>query len=165
MYEIVEIRDAEIDVEAIMQRVRADAKRLRAEMGDGMDWPTYGTATLTTSADEDLYEHLRRAFATHDKLYVEMILTRRNRLSDFAPVAVLRRAFHGLVIFYINTLASKQTLFNTQVVHTLNRLVEGQEARASKAEVAALQDTVRRLEQRVAQLEEQQARQPSSDRS
>jgi hypothetical protein len=142
--EIVDIRDSEITVEDIMRRIRADARRLRAELGDGSNWPAYGTAAPAASADEDLYEHLRRAVATHDKLYVEMILTRRSRWGRFAPLAALRRAFHELVIFYVNTLGSKQTLFNTQAVHTLSRLAERQ---------AALEETARRLEARIAELE------------
>lgn len=162
--DIVDIRDSDIDVEDIMQRIRADAKRLRATI-DSSEWPSYGTAAPADSQSEDLYEHLRRAFATHDKLYVEMILTRRNRLSDFAPVAALRRALHGLVIFYINTLASKQTLFNTQVVHTLNRLAEGQEARATQGDVASLVETIRGLEARIAELEAQLERSRSDDAS
>ena len=154
VYDIVDIRDPEIDVEDIMRRIRADAKRLQAQTGDTTHWPVYGTAAPTASADEDLYEHLHRAFATYDKLYVEMILTRRNRPS-FAPLAALRRACHGLALFYVNTLGSKQTLFNTQVVHTLNRLAEGLEVRSSTADVAMLQETIRLLEQRVADLEDQ----------
>ena len=155
--EIIDIQDPEINVEDIMRRIRADAKRLQAQVGDTSGWPSYGTAPFTASADDDLYEHVRRAFATHDKLYVELILTRRNRLSDLPLVGTLRRAFHGLVIFYVNTLASKQTLFNTQVVHALNRLTEGQAAGAAQADLAALQETVRRLEQRLAEVEDQLA--------
>jgi hypothetical protein len=162
--DLVEIHDAEIDVEEIMRRIRADAQRLRRKVGDPSNWPSYGMAAPGASADEDLYEHLRRALATHDKLYVEMILTRRNRLSQFAPWAALRRALHGLVIFYVNTLAGKQTLFNTQVIHTLNRLAEGQEARAAKTDVAELRETVRLLEQRLAELEHERSQTRQRDR-
>lgn len=153
LYEIIEIHDSEIDVEEIMRKIRADARRLRKELGDGADWPSYGTIPPSTSADEDLHEHLRRAFATYDKLYVEMILTRRNRFSSFAPLAAIRRAFHGLVLFYVNTLASKQTLFNAQAVHTLSRLAEELESRESQVDVDALHDRIRQLEKRITDLE------------
>jgi hypothetical protein len=156
---IIEIDDPEIDVDRIMERIRADAERLRAQYGDGSDLPTYQLTSADAAADVDLNRHLRRAQATYDKLFVEMIVTRRNWLSNFPPFAILRRALHGLILFYVNILASKQTLFNTPVIHVLNRLAEQQSAQVSKDELVALQETLRQLEQRMVALEDQVARQ------
>jgi hypothetical protein len=158
---IIEIDDPEIDVDQIMERIRADAQRLRAQHGDGTDLPVYHLTSAGAAASADIDQHLRRAQATYDKLYVEMIVTRRNWLSDFPPFAIVRRALHGLILFYVNNLASKQTLFNTPVVHALNRLAEQQNTQVSKDDLAALQDTIYRLEQRVKTLEEQSAAQTS----
>jgi hypothetical protein len=159
---LIEINDPEVDVDQIMERIRADAQRLRAQHGDGSDLPTYRLASAG-AADADLDQHLRRAQATYDKLYVEMIVTRRNWLSDFPPFAILRRALHGLILFYVNILASKQTLFNTPVIHALNRLAERQSAQVSKDEFVALHETLRQLEQRVVDLEDQVARAKTSE--
>ena len=162
---IIEIDDPEIDVDQIMERIRADAQRLRAQHGDGSDLPVYRLTSAGAAADADLNQHLRRAQTTYDKLYVEMIVTRRSWLSDFPPFAILRRALHGLILFYVNILASKQTLFNTPVVHALNRLAERQSPQVSKDDFVALQETTRQLERRVIDLEDQVARAKTSERS
>jgi hypothetical protein len=158
---IIEIENSEINVDQIMERIRADAQRLRAQYGDGSDLPTYRPTSAGDAAGADLDQHLRRAQATYDKLYVEMIVTRRNWLSDFPPFAIVRRALHGLILFYVNALASKQTLFNTPVIHALNRLAERQNTQISKNDLVTLQDTIHQLEQRVNTLEEQLTAQTS----
>jgi len=152
LFDLIEIHDPEIDVETIMQRIREDVTRLKDESAD---WPSYTTGSPLGAAEADLNDQVQRAIALHDQLCVPMIITQRGRLSDFVPWAAVRRAAHELVVFYVNTLASKQTLFNSQVVQVLTRLVKGDAARASQTEVEALREQVQRLEQRLAELENQ----------
>jgi hypothetical protein len=150
--DLIEIHDPGIDVEAILRRIREDVARLKDESAE---WPSYGVSSLRDVGEADLNAQMQRAITLYAQLDVPMIIARRGRLSDFAPWAALRRAAHELVVFYVNALARKQTLFNAQVVHLLNRLISRDATRASQTEVAQLRERVQRLEQRLAELESQ----------
>ncbi len=150
--DLIELHDPEIDVEALIQRIRDDVARLT---DDSAKWPSYEAQWPAGKTEADLSEFLQQAQATHDQLHVPMIITPRGRLSGLAPWAALRRAAHELVLFYVNTLASKQILFNAQVVQALTQLARDDAAHAAQTEVAALRAEIARLEQRLAELEQQ----------
>jgi len=152
--ESVEIPGEGIDARPIRERIEADARRLHAQLGDGSDWPSYRTGSTAAPLVADVADFLQPLASVRDGLYVEAVLTRRSRLSRFGPLAAARRALHTLILFYVNTLASRQIVVNNHILDGLRQLSQRSNRHAEDREVVELRQAVRRLEQRVASLEE-----------
>jgi hypothetical protein len=63
----------------------------------------------------------------------------------------MRRAFHNLVIYYVNTLANKQKRFNQATATTLKQIAVsqhhmGSDIEAMQAEIAALRAEIQALQ-------------------
>jgi len=153
--DIIEIRDHKIKVKKIKRRIRENiARRKAAEGAKEVEFPTFEPSSTTYHPEEaDLHSSLQQAKATHANLYVGLYLTKRGPRLLGQPWALLRRKFHELALFYVNILAGKQTLFNTHVVHTLERIVKALEDRGSQEELENQGREIERLRRRVERLE------------
>jgi len=152
--EIIEIRDPEINVESIMARIRENIrqrKQTHPELFD-LELPTFpvGDPSPDDVTDEGaLAFNLRQALVTADEIGV-MMSPVASPLPVVGPLwAAFKRQMHGLVLYYVNTLAGKQIKFNRHVAHVLQRIV-GQSA---TEEVVALRQEIKVLRARIEQLE------------
>jgi len=155
---IIEIRDPEIDAEAIMRQIRENIRQRRAQAeGQGLDYEAFVeglyTSQVTARFDHSLYYDLRRMSVGYDKVGVGLSLT-ESRIPLIAPlVQRFRKALHHLVIYYVNILAGQQARFNEYVVRALTGLVKELEEGPTPTEVEALRQEIAQLQARLEQLE------------
>lgn len=156
--DIIEIRDPEIDAEAIMRRIRENIRKRRSEAeAQGLDYEAFVeglyTSQVTARFDHSLYYDLRRMSVGYDKIGVGLSLT-ESGLPLIGPlVQRFRKALHHLVIYYVNMLAGKQARFNEYVVRALTALVKELEQDPTPSEVKALRQEITELRARLEQLE------------
>ena len=128
---IVEIRDPEVDVDAIMAELRHRLDARRAELGDEEPtYPPFGLAPLPDPPaglphDAALYQELRILNATFNNAETAPNLAQSPATQ--VPVAgkvwgVLRRQVHELILFYVNRQLAHQVTVNRSLVSVLNRL-------------------------------------------
>jgi hypothetical protein len=144
--EMLGIEAPDLDVEGIMQEIRARIRARRAEAkAKGLDYEAYADGLYplppNTILSRELYEAVRYAGLSHDKVNVEMALT-TNRIPVLGDlVQRIRAALHELVLFYVNQLAARQSRFNEQTARALVTLVRDLEAeiRDLRARIDALE--------------------------
>lgn len=160
---IIEIRDPEIDAEAIMRQIRENIRKRRAQAeAQGLDYEAF-VEGLTASKvearfDQSLYYDLRRLSVSYDKIGVGLSLT-ESHLPLIAPLAQkVRMALHHLVIYYVNMLARQQARLNEYVIRALTTLTKDLELGPTPAKFQALQQEVAQLRARLEQLEARQQR-------
>jgi hypothetical protein len=142
----LEIEGRDVDVEAVMQEIRARIRARRAEArARGFDYEAFADGLYPRPQDailsHDLYEAVRTLSAAYDKVGVEMTLTERHLPVVGGLMQRLRAALHGLVLFYVNALASRQTRYNQQMTRALVTLVRDLEAEVHslRARISALE--------------------------
>jgi hypothetical protein len=152
--EIIEIRDPEINVESIMARIRENIRQRKEAHPELFDlelstFPVGGPSPDDVTGEEALAFNLRQALITADEIGV-MMSPVKSPLPVVGPLwAAFKRQMHGLVLYYVNTLAGKQMKFNRHVAHALQRIV-GQSA---TEEIVALRQEIEALRARIEQLE------------
>jgi hypothetical protein len=152
--DVIDIRDPEIDSEAIMSRIRDGLRTRRAAAeAQGLDFEAFAQGRTPSGAGSrlapDLYDNLRRATISYNKTGVALSMTAR-RIPLLTPlVQRVRSALHSLVIYYVNTLARQQARFNEYVVRVLAGLVRELEATPTPDELEALRQEVRDLRARL----------------
>ena len=156
--DIIEIRDNQIDVQAVMQQIRANLqKRREAAAAQGVDFDAF-VAGLNQDQqghfDAAVYYNLRRANALCDRITVSRYVSPRPTPLIGGLIQRARGALHDLVIYYVNMLGSKQTLFNEAIVYMQNSLIEGldKDAEQTRVELAALRTEVQQLRTELAEL-------------
>jgi hypothetical protein len=155
---IIEIRNPEIDAEAIMRRIRENIRQRRSEAeAQGLDYEAFveGLYASPDAArfDRSLYYDLRWMSMGYYKIGVGLSLT-ESRTPLIAPlVQRVRSALHHLVIFYTNMLAGRQARFNEYVVRALTGLVKALEEDPTSGEVESLRQEVAELRAQLEQLE------------
>ncbi|MBN1954763.1 MAG: hypothetical protein JW900_06895 [Anaerolineae bacterium] len=156
--ETIEIRDPEIDAQAIMRQIRAKIRQRRAEAeSQGLDYDAFlhglSAAQGATRFDESFYHTLQQLGSSHDKIGVGLALT-PSAIPLVGPLLQrVRVALHQLVIFYVNMLAGQQRGFNGHVAQAVRLLVKQLEADPLPGQVESLQRELDRLHERVEQLE------------
>ncbi len=156
--QIIEIRDSEIDAEAITRRIRENIRQRRSEAeAQGLDYEAFVEGLYTspdnTRFDRSLYYDLRWMSMGYHKIGVGLSLT-ESRTPLVAPlVQRIRAALHQLVIFYTNMLAGRQIRVNEYIVRTLRGLVEVLEKDPTPDQVEALRQEVAELRAQLGQLE------------
>jgi hypothetical protein len=156
--QIIEIRDSEIDAQAIMRQIRENMRQRRSMAeAQGLDYEAFaqGLYASPESArfDRSLYYDLRWLSTSYHKIGVGLSLT-ESRIPLVAPlVQRVRAALHHLVIFYTNKLAGRQTRFNEYVVRALTGLVKELEKEPAPGEVEALRREIVELRERLERLE------------
>lgn len=141
-----EIEAADLDVEAVMQEIRARIRARRAEaQARGFDFEAYADGLYPLPPDallsRDLYEAVRYVGLSYDKVNVDQVLTETRLPLIGGLVHRVRAALHELVLFYVNRQAARQIYFNKQVARALNALVRDLEAevRDLRGRIAALE--------------------------
>ena len=144
---IIEIRDEQIDTAQIMQTIRANIqKRREAAQAQGIDFDTFVKGLYSGNQghfDPAVYFNLRRAASLYDRIAVRQYVSPRSVPLVGGLIQRVRGALHDLVIYYVNMLASKQSMFNESVVYALTGLVENLEkdvARQQQEMVALRQE-------------------------
>jgi hypothetical protein len=160
--DIIEIRDDQIDVKEVMRQIRANLqKRREAAAAQGVDLDTFVARLYREDHghfDATVYYNLRRANATADRITVSRYVSPRSTPVIGGLIQRMRGALHDLVIYYVNMLGSKQTLFNEAIVYMQNSLIEGldKEADRTAAELATLREEVQQLRAELTELKAHQ---------
>ena len=148
------------DVETIMAHVRKKMQEnRRAALAQGLKprqfvFADYPEEPTSGKYDVDLYVHLRQVNQPHKIMGLRQI-ARSSILTKLPIISPIWRRIqyesHGLVIFYVNALASEVIAFQRHVAGVLNHLVAWSQAKDNevmllRAEVKALQERVDLLE-------------------
>ncbi|MDP2661765.1 MAG: hypothetical protein Q8R28_13640 [Dehalococcoidia bacterium] len=150
---IIEIRDADINVAELMARIRESlGKRepLAKEVDSLVFDPGLGGSL---SLEAGLKQSLQQVGLTYDKIYVGDQLraptTWKDRLVDS-----IRRPLHQLVRFYADLLSSKQVTFNSATASALTNLSKQlqQEQKERETELGRLKGEIDELRQTIDQL-------------
>jgi hypothetical protein len=129
--DLVEIRDPEIEVAQIMERIQERVRNRRAELGlVRQDFPVFGAAAMPDKPEDipvnaNLYRYLEQV----NKSYYRFETGADVQLSPATRVPVLGRIWslmrsqaHALVRFYVNRNIEHQVAVNQQIVSVLNLL-------------------------------------------
>lgn len=138
-----------------MERIRQEASRRRAE--EEPYFPAFKEEVPPSRSAEvvskELAYELQEAYYHHDRAWVSA-QPQPTRVPLLGRVlARLKGELHDLIVFYVNSLAAKQTSFNAHSVRATARLAEATAAKASQTEVEALRREVEELREKVARLE------------
>ncbi len=159
---VVEIRASEIDVEAILGQIRESLHRRReAAQAQGLDFDALAKGVYQEDAerlDAAVYSNLRRLNAVYNRITVKQYVSPRHMPLIGGLVQRARAALHDLVIYYVNTLGSKQILVNETTVRLFNALLAEmeQDAARTRQEMAALQEQLAVLRAQLAELRSKQ---------
>jgi len=144
MTEFVEIDEqGEIDVEAIMQQIRAYIVARKMAADDSLKSARHFDGPLAP----DLYEALYHATMTYDQLKVPEMVTESSIPFFGRWLMAVRRQFHNLVRFYVKQVAARQIAFNKHLVTLAGEMVKELETLPTVAQVAELRREIERLRQ------------------
>lgn len=130
---LIEIRDPEIDPQAIMAEIRARIQKRRQELGYvSPQFSTFGGSQVPDRPedipyDPDFFDHLDRANELYLQVPTEVDLqaspaTRMPLLGSMW--STIREQAHGLAIYYVNRNVSHQTGVNREMMGVLNGLTK-----------------------------------------
>jgi len=150
----IEIRDTEIDADAIMRQIREKIRERRAEAeAQGVDFEGWVEEAAARRFSDDLYRDMRRISASSAQMGVTLsLLGGRNIPVLSALIRRVRQALHELVVYYVNQLAAQQNHYNRQIVNMLMRFVVDLERESHAEQIAALQQEVQVLRDEMARL-------------
>lgn len=152
---IIEIRDPEIDAEAIMLQIRGNlrARRLEAE-AQGLDFEQLAKGEFAKRFGDGVYQDMRQVSASASQMGVQLSVVHAQRKIPIVSALIqrVRQALHQLVIYYVNQLAAQQNHHNRQIVGVLMRLVLGLEREPYPEVVETLQEQVAALHEDIARL-------------
>lgn len=128
--QVIDIRDPEINVEEIMNRIRERIQQRRvAAKAHGLDYDRLVDDKANSSGPlpTDLYYDLHQLRASVDGVWVT--LAQRDRKFPIFNSIFFRieNLLHRLVVKYVNMLAGRQTAFNRESVNVLSGLAQGLE--------------------------------------
>ena len=115
-----EPNDSPINVDAIMQEIRAEILAQRAAQTGR---PPIVSATGQRFSPE-FYEHLYQAGLAYDRIKPELFVSKVNIPLIGPLVEKVREKIHHLVLFYVQQLAAEQIAVNTHLLQALNVLSE-----------------------------------------
>ena len=155
--DIVNIRDPEIDAEAIMRDIRARIRQRRAQAeAQGLDYEALAEGRPAESVgrfEADLYYDLRRLSVSYDEVGVKLSLTETRLPLIGGVVQRVRAALHQVILYYVNMLARQQARINKYNLRVLTALTRDLEADATSADIEALRQEIAWLRERIEQLE------------
>jgi hypothetical protein len=151
---VIEWRDPELDAEAIMREIRERIRQRRTQAeAQGLDFDAIAQGEASGQAtgrfSRELYGGLRQMRLSYNKVNVGPVLTTMRVPLVGGLLQAVRAQLHQLVLFYVNMLASRQSLFNQQVVETTTKLVQELDHQNDRDEIAALRARVEQLEKRL----------------
>ncbi len=110
--------EPEINVEEIMQQIRAEILAQRAAQRGQSSIVSTGGRRFSP----EFYEHLYQAGLVYDQIKPRPFV-RQPAVPLIGPLlGWARQKVHELVLFYVNQLAAEQIKMNTHLLHALNRL-------------------------------------------
>lgn len=153
--DVIQIDDPQIDADEVARRV---AENLRAhglgEEGEA-EFPEF--AIVPPRFEEGarfpatLYHELEQAALAYGRTWVAP----QPVASRLPLLARLKRAFHRLVVFYVNRLGERQMVVNAALLRVLTQMVKTlDDERSARQEVAALQCEVAEMRARLERLEQ-----------
>lgn len=136
------------DVQSIMAQIRSYVAGAQPAAGaPGRAEP------VTRGLEPAIYEDLEQARRELGSLHVGVYLTPTRAPVIGGLLHRVRRAFHQLVVYYVDRLADAQTRINMRLVSTLSGIVayidgedQGEKMRRLDAKVLELEDRMRDLE-------------------
>jgi len=143
---LISIRNPEIDVEAVLARVRARLQQRRAMAANSKAgrWPvTSVSPSQGQLLEPEIYAALAEAQAVAEEAWVTVNVRDERLPLVNALWNRLKTAFHEVIVLYVNGLAGRQTTFNvaaTRLIVTLIRSLEERDRR-----LQSLEDEVREL--------------------
>ncbi|MDA8217161.1 MAG: hypothetical protein M0Z94_06025 [Dehalococcoidales bacterium] len=155
--DVIEIKDPEVDVAAIMQQIRQGLAARQDMYEADVFFPSFKGGDSPTATGEQLgtefsYE-LEEALRSHDRAWVSLQVAPTRIPLIGGPLSHLKYMLHNLIVFYVNQLAAKQVSFNAHSVNAVRALSQMVGARASAAEVEELRREVRELREAVVRLQ------------
>jgi len=154
--EVIDIRTPEVNVEAIMERIRERVQQRRAkaqEQGLVYDRLTESGSPIDSTGrrlSSDFYYDLYQARQGADSIWVSLSVVGNNRYPQIlnSLITRFRHALHHLVIYYVNMLAGRQISFNRASIGAIEELARANELMAER--LAALEKEVEILSERLA---------------
>jgi hypothetical protein len=151
--QIIEIRDPDINVEEIMNRVRERVRQRREQASaQGLDYDKLAEAGAAAGRlPADLYYELNLLCTNADAIGVSLAM--RDRRLPFLNFLFFRieNLLHRLVVKYVNLMAGRQITLNRSTAHVLSGLTHALEER--DARIDALEERVTELEDRLSRTE------------
>lgn len=149
--QIIEIRDPEINVEEIMQRIRERVQQRREQAkSQGLDYDKLVDENLSGTSGRlppDLYYELQQLCTNADAIGVS-VSVRDRRLPLLNPLALrIETLLHRLAVKYVNMLAGRQITLNRSSAYILAGLLRAVEERDVRLE--ALEKEVAELRARL----------------
>jgi hypothetical protein len=148
---LIEIRDPEIDTQAVLEQVRQRIKKRRAQHGfEPQSFPSFGGSGMPERLEEsDLDPNLFHYLELVNKSYFDFATEPDLQLSPATRGRILgriwsliRRQAHQLVLFYVNRNIEHQVAVNRQLVSIVNLL-----ARTLQEQQREISDLRQRLHQ------------------
>ena len=116
--------EPDVDVEAIMQEIRAKILAQQAQL------PGKGETLVAVDGKRfspEFYEHLYQANLAHNRMGVDLQVTRMRTPLVGPLLERLRRTVHQLVLFYVNQVAAQQREVNAHLLQALSLLAKEME--------------------------------------
>lgn len=156
--DVIDIRDPDINVEEIMERIRQRIRERRKQaQAQGLDYDRLTDGALGSPGGhrlpDDFYYDLHQARESAETIWVPLSVVGGGRYPQFLASLVnrLRGAAHQLVLYYVNMLAGRQIVFNRAAVSAVSGLAEAGEDAAQRLQ--RLEEEVASLRARLAALE------------
>ena len=147
--DVIRIDDPQINGAEVVDRVTENL--LAHSLDENIDFPQFAVApprfTDKARFPAALYYDLKQATSAYGQVWVELDPVE----SRIPLLARIKRAFHRLVVYYVNRLGERQTMVNGALLRALNQMVKTLDN--SEAEVVSLRHQVAELRARLDRLE------------
>jgi len=140
--EVIEIRDPEVNVEEVMGRIRERIRERRDQaQAQGLDYDrlvdgSAGKDVAGRRLSADFYYDLYQARQSAETIWVSLsVVGQRSPAFLGSVVDRVRQAAHELVLYYVNMLAGRQTVFNRTAVSAVSDLAAVNENMSERLEL------------------------------
>lgn len=150
----IEIETPGVDADAIMKQIRENL-RSRRKQAEACSFDLNGVAggRCRGRFAPDLHRRLRQLSLSSSGVGVSVSVSDESSVPIISSLSRrLRRAFHQLVVFYVNRLAVQQDHHNRQVVRVLAELMQALEGEPYVEHLKTLQDDMEALRSEVTRL-------------
>jgi hypothetical protein len=148
--QVFQIADPAIDQDELAHRLAVNLEN--HDLQSPERWPEFAIAPIRPGErppfPDEVYVSLVRASEAYDQIWVKPKVAS----SRFSLITRLKRAFHQLVIYYVNQLGERQMVVNDRLLRVVNQLVARHEQ--SEPQIAELQQRITELEARLEQIEQ-----------
>lgn len=153
--QVIEIRDPEINVEEIMNRIRERIRQRREQaQREGLDYDRLVEGDLPHTVGKlpgDLYYELHQACTTADAIGVSLAMRDRRFPVLNSLLFRVENLLHQLVVKYVNQLAGHQITFNRSTAQVLSGYARALEERETRLE--SLEQQVKELGEKLSRMQ------------